>query len=439
MKFKLAALLSLALLMAQPGIAATVELTPRTHQALQRGDYPLLGELEKILQQVSVLRQLPVREPVLVDLMHRQELFDLLSQQLREEVQPQEIQAEQALYTRWAMLPAGFDYLRFMLDLYTEQIGGFYDPKRRQLYLMKGLHLVQMDQELLMAHELTHALQDQHFGLVKFLKKSPQSNSDQQLAYMSLIEGDASLAAAEYIAGRTNQFSFLDVLGSVFNAARMTLSFEKLRQAPHFIRESMTFPYEQGLRFVQFLRQKRGWSWEAFHRLYRYPPNSTEQILNPQKYLDGEQPQPIQSILKDVLPATYRLISQGVLGELGWRQYFSSILESSQARRAARGWGGDQYQVLETEEKRQCFVFITQWDTAADAREFAEAYALSLEKRLPKGITTQPLSQVQVFRHQANDYSLIFCQERRCLVMENFPEFTQRNLQGLTYAFQGLD
>lgn len=422
--------MALVLLLGQPGLAATVELSARAQ--MQQGDYPLLGELERILDQVSRLRQLPVREPVRVDLMNREELFALLSQQLKEEVQPEEIRAEQALYTRWGMLPPDFDYVGFMLGLYTEQIGGFYDPKRRQLHLMKGMSLTEMDQELLIAHELTHALQDQHFGLQKFLEKGDSSNSDRQLAQMSLIEGDASLSSGEYIASQVQKkFNLIDTLSSVFNAVHMNLSFQKLRQAPQFIRDAMVFPYEQGLRFVRSFRQSEGWSWEEISTLYHNPPASTEQILSPDKYLDGEQPQRITSRLGSLLPGKHRLISQGVLGELGWRQYFLSVLEPAQARTAAHGWGGDQYQVLESDSGKLRFVFQTQWDTPADAREFATAYALSLQKRLPKSIKTQPLPQMQVFRHAQQDYSLISCQHSHCLVMEALPALAQHDLQRL--------
>jgi len=406
-----------------------VKLSPRAQSQLQAGQYGLLDEVSEVLANVSNLRNLPIKETVQLDIMGRDELYQKLNDQIQQDLLPDEIRGEQALYIRWGMLPENFNYLDFILGLYTEQIGGFYDPKTRQLFLLKNMGLSSMDQELLVAHELTHALQDQNFGLNQLMEKSKEANSDRQLAHMALIEGDATLTSTEYIAGlMQKKFNLLDMLGSFMNAVKMNISFEKLRQAPRFIRESMLFPYEQGLKFMQAFR-KEGWSWEDMKVLYQNPPQSTEQILSPEKYLDGEKPLElkISDGLMKLQPKARRL-TQGVLGELGWRQYFRHYLEPAEAKQASQGWGGDQYQVYELPDQRSRLGFFTVWDQPQEAQEFVQAYLQTLKKRYPEKSTIQTSAGDMLLQVQADDWIFISVKGARAMIFEGLARLSEAEL-----------
>lgn len=376
----LAALLSALMLPAGAFASPMVELAPDSKQS--GNGFQELRQVETILKAVSRLRALPVLRPIQVGLLDRKQLQTKLTEQIQAEIPPGKLRGEGALYQQLGMLPPGFDYAQFLLDLYTEQIGGFYDPATRELKLIKGSSLTGLDQQLLISHELTHALQDQRYELKQFM--NPKSdNDDRSLAVMALIEGDATVSSSEYIQAQTSQKGFqglLEVLGSAFNAARQIPGYEKFRSAPAFIRDSLTFPYDQGSQFVNAFRQQ-GWSWSDLDTVFRHPPQSTEQILHPNAYLNGEPPVDFQFSLQPLLSGSKQLTGS-VWGELGYRQYLTQHLDWQVAKAAASGWGGDRYEVLET-PAGLVFGLYSVWDSETEAQEFFQAWRQSLAKRSP--------------------------------------------------------
>src|SRR5690606_29869422 len=152
---------------------------------------------------------------------------------------------------------------------------------------------------LVLAHEITHALQDQNFELLE-LGVEDHENGDRQLALMAIIEGDATLLMSEYMIEHASPFGLLSELPSL-----LTMSQEELDRAPVAIRESLMFPYLRGVQFFMDLAGRvpaddddaepfavalqPGWR----SRVFLNPPISTEQIMHPEKYLRGEAPEPI--------------------------------------------------------------------------------------------------------------------------------------------------
>ncbi len=369
-----------SLLLLQPVLAAPlVELTPEAKQNTS-GAFKELKQIEKILSDVAKLRDLPVKRPIQIGVLDRSQLEKTLAKQINEEIPANKIKGETALYRQLGMLPKDFNYQKFMVDLYTEQIGGFYDPKTRELNLIKGTPLTGLDQQMLIAHELTHALQDQHYELQKYLSQGSE-NDDQNLARTSLIEGDATVTAMEYIQQRAENKpvqGLFEMLGSVVNSARQMQSFEKFRSAPKFIQESLTFPYDQGSQFVNAFRQD-GWSWSDIKLLYTNPPNATEHILHPSTYLEGQAPQPVNFSLKNYFKGS-TVLTGSVWGELSYRQYLAHHLDWREAKDAAQGWQGDRYEVLETPQGK-VYGFFSRWDNPEEAKAFFSAWRKSLSKR----------------------------------------------------------
>jgi hypothetical protein len=424
--------LSFSFTMSAQASQAGIELSERAQSLSQKGEYPLLQNVGSILEKVSKIRQLPIRENVKVDTLSRPELLKFLQTQFESELDPKVVSGEKALYTRWGLFTEDFDYAEFVLSLYTEQIGGFYDPKTRKLFLLEGMPLARLDQEVLVAHELTHALQDQSFNLTKYLEPSPKEpNSDRQLSIMAMIEGDASLTSSEYVQTlMKDKLNLMDVLGSVVSAVRMNFSFEKLRQAPRVLRDSMIFPYEQGMQFVQSFRN-RGWSWEKINQLYKTPPLSTEQILHPSKYLKAENPQALNFKSESVLPGKAQLLTQGVMGEFGWRHYFLNYFENSEAKASARGWAGDYYQVFKDSAQQTRLIFSTLWDSPEEAHEFALSYAKTLQLRYPSLPAVTSFTPIKLIRRTPIDNFLIFQQGSHCLIAEGLPAISQAELKKL--------
>src|SRR5690606_7000088 len=240
------AFLSLCLLTTPAQAFPLIELAEEARQDARSGAFKELNQIESILKGMVEIRELELKRPVQVNTLNREQLQNNLIAQIERDIPPERIAAEEQLYKHLGLLKPEFDYRQFLIELYTEQIGGYYDPKTQELRLIKGAAMTGLEQQMLIAHELTHALQDQHFELTQYLDPQNQ-NDDQTLAHMALIEGDAMVAATEYIQQRASQrpvLGIFEAFGSLLSAVRMTQNSAKFMSAPAFIKASMLFPYE---------------------------------------------------------------------------------------------------------------------------------------------------------------------------------------------------
>ncbi|MBF2055542.1 MAG: hypothetical protein IGS03_18990 [Candidatus Sericytochromatia bacterium] len=426
MSFKRRILTCLSLLLLSAGSALgapLIELAPEARADLASGSFKGLEKIEQILETMSTLRALPVKAPVQVNTLNRQQLEKALIAQIERDIPPERIAAESDLYKHLGLLAPDFDYRAFLIALYTEQIGGYYDPKTRQLRLVKD-NLTGLENEMLIAHELVHALQDQHFDLQQYLDPEAR-NDDRTLAQMALIEGDATAAATEFVQQRLEQkplSGLLDSFSSLLSAARMSTRFETFNKAPAFIRESMLFPYQQGTQFVSQFRSK-GWNWEDMAELYDRPPACTRHILHPQDYLNQIEPIAVSAALENILPQD-SLRARNVLGELGYQQILKHHLDASQARAAVTGWRGDSYQIYalpgsSASVSQNLFVFSSIWQKEAQAASFAKAWQKAQQIRMP-ALTPDP--QMAGLYQADRQRRLIWQHKHGVLILENLPD-----------------
>lgn len=365
-----------------------IELAEEARQNAADGSFAEINHVEEILRDMIQIRGLELKRPVQINTLNREQLQKKLVSQIDTEVPPEKIAAEEDFYKSLGMLAPDFDYRQFFIDLYTEQIGGYYDPKTKELRLIQGAAASSLEQKLLIAHELTHALQDQHFSLEQLMdSQGEEDDDDAVLAQMSLIEGDATVAATEYIqlsVQRESQKnplgSFFNTLGSVWSAVKAQQRFATFRSAPRFIQSSLTFPYEFGARFINHYRS--AWEWSQFSQFYTQPPRSTEEILHPALYGSEVAPQAI-SEARLRFDKT-RPVSSNVWGELGYLQYFQHYLDRKQAFEAAEGWNGDRYAVYRLHNRPgPVLAFASHWDSLQDAQEFTQAWKDSWKIRFP--------------------------------------------------------
>jgi hypothetical protein len=243
---------------------------------------------------------------------------------------------------------------------------------------------------------LTHALQDQHFDLRRF-EHWPKGDSDAELAAHALIEGDATLAMVMYISS-----SPMRALSFLKSVTAMGVDTKELDQAPRVVRESLLFPYQEGLNWTRAVYKAGGWAGvsQAFTTL----PQSTEQIMHPEKYLAHEAPVKVEladltkalnesgrakptapaSATSSKTPVSWRRIVSDVNGEWGTYLLLDQFLKSpAESHRAAAGWAGDRYAAYESSNGKISFVSAIVWDTDNDAREFFAAYSKRVELRYP--------------------------------------------------------
>jgi hypothetical protein len=280
-------------------------------------------------------------------------------------------------------VPPDFDLRGLLLDLYSDQILGLYDDEKDTLYVVTeaaqdGLDLLA---ELTFAHEFTHGLQDEHFDLNTFVDED-QLNDDQILARMSLVEGDASLAMTQYVMAHLNDLTSEDL--AALESEELQGSQDALEAAPAIIRETFTFPYLSGLEFVSALYQE---GWDAVDAAFADPPQSTEQILHPEKYFLRDEPELVViPPLTDTLGAGWQFVEADTLGEFQLDLYLEQQVDGATANLASVGWDGDQY-ALYAKDRADVLVFVTAWDSPTDREEFVEAYTQYAEGKYGQAAT----------------------------------------------------
>ena len=327
-----------------------------------------------VLKETSELRELSVLKTVKSGAQSRADIERMIIRNLDSDTTPAEMHAAEMVLRAFGLAPQDFEYRPFLIKLLKEQVAGYYDPKAQQFYLADWIDLD--GQKPVMAHELTHALQDQHFNLKRF-EKWPKGDSDAELAAHALIEGDATLAMTLYMAKNPLvALAFIRSLGS------QGIATEQYNQAPRALRESLLFPYEEGLAWATQVYKRGGWDMVsgAFSKL----PQSSEQILHADKYFSNEAPQKITlPEFKSFLGPSWKRIDYDVNGEWGCYLVLDEFLNNAtESKRAAAGWGGDRFVLYETGKPGEIFIAqLTAWDTPLDAKEFFDAYAQRIVKR----------------------------------------------------------
>src|SRR5271167_2618223 len=150
---------------------------------------------DEVLQQVSKITGLKQLTPVKKTLRSREEIRAFVIREMDEDKNPAERYAGARSAEAFGLIPKGFDLDNFMVDLLTEQIAGLYDPKAKEFYIADWIPLD--DQRAVMAHELTHALEDQSFHIDPWIKGA-RPNDDAELARESVSEGTAMAAMVDY-------------------------------------------------------------------------------------------------------------------------------------------------------------------------------------------------------------------------------------------------
>lgn len=372
-----------------------------------------------MLKETSELRELSILKSVKSGAQSRAEIERMVIKNLDAETTPAEMHAAEVLLRVFGLAPKEFAYRSFIIKLLTEQVAGYYDPKAQQFYLADWIELE--GQKPVMAHELTHALQDQHFNLKRF-ENWPKGDSDAELAAHALIEGDATLAMTLYMAKNP-----LVALAFIRSLGAQEIASEQFKQAPRALRESLLFPYEEGSAWATQLYKRGGWEMvsQAFTKL----PQSSEQILHAEKYFSYEAPQKLTlPDLQSALGPAWKKLDYDVNGEWGCYLILNEFLnDAEESKQASVGWGGDRFALYETGKPDEVFVAqLTAWDTPLDAQEFFNAYARRTAKRYPDAKELKP--DDNRFEWQTSTGKVVMeLRGSRVAIVEGVPSSTDAN------------
>jgi hypothetical protein len=332
--------------------------------------------MSKIESQVIGIRGLQPTDPVERDLITAEKLEEIVTTDFFSEYTDEDARKDVLILSALGLLPEEFELKQFYNDLYSEQIAGFYDSEEKEMYVVQGTGFGGYE-KMTYAHEYTHVLQDQIYGLEEGLgldEESCEADSERCAAVTALIEGDATLTELLWFRSYATEQDYED-----YNKAFEDFESPVFDSAPPYMAADLYFPYEYGYIFVQLLYNDGGF--DAVDAAYQDVPLSTEQILHPEKYPDDKPLTVKLPDLTEVLGEGWTLYDENVMGE--WYTYLilnkayekAYRLSESIAEEAAAGWGGDAYAFyLNDATDEVVFVMDAVWDTMDDAGEFADAF-----------------------------------------------------------------
>lgn len=349
--------------------AATAQTLVKINQA----------EINQILRQLAGITGFKIRHPVACDLISKEKVNEFLHQRVKEVTTPEDLRAEELTLKKFGLVPQDFNLAQATVELMTEQAAAFYDYHGKKLYITDSTPSAMRQPALV--HELAHALADQNFGLEHFIRQS-RKNDDSSVARLAVMEGQASWLMTEYMARRMGR-SLKDspeALKSFVNTMQATPeSFPVFENAPLYMRETLVFPYTQGLIFQQAVFERMGKA--GFSVVFRGPPSSTAQVLHPAKYFDRESPSnPKLPPVK--LGRGYKTLITGSMGELDHAILLRLYADGQQAETVSPHWRGGSYALHENRSKKSLVLaYASEWEDASAAAEFFRLYHQVLQKK----------------------------------------------------------
>jgi hypothetical protein len=373
-----------------------VKITPQQAEEL-------FHSVDEILEFDSKQTGLPIKHEVKRKLTSRDEVVAYLTKHVDDE-DTQRLRRSELVLKKFGLLPRDFNLETFLVALLREEVAGYYDPKTKTVNLLEWVPME--EQEPVMAHELTHALQDQSFGLNKWMQKGDKDlakikrdltpndieNDESDDAREAVVEGQAQAMMFQYALAPSGHsiVDSPDLVDAMENETTTGTSTTKVfNEAPIFLQESLTFPYSYGMEFVIKLMRKGGKD-QAFTAVLKNPPHTTRQIMEPETYLSGERIEPIgipdfKRDFKD-----YQKFDVGAMGEFDVAVLAQQYAGKPMSKHIYPEWRGGYYYAATSKQAPAAgssvttslgLLYVSRWSNPEAASEFAGIYAHSLKER----------------------------------------------------------
>ena len=317
---------------------------------------------------------------------------------------------EQAELTmkKLGFLPREFNLRDFLVKSTGQQIAGYYDDETKTISL---LNWVPADrQQPILAHELTHALQDQNYDLANWMKAAvkpenkEEENNDGAIARKAVVEGQAMVVYVDYILAPVGR-NMIDTPGLIYQmeepAVKAVQDSQMLHDAPMILREAGTFAYNEGLIFEGELLQKGGKKM-AFQGAFQRPPRNSHEILQPEAYINAEKlPPTAVPDLKQLIGEEYEVFDSGGIGQLDVRAYLKQYGERRNADDISSAWQGGAYAAFQKKKAGAegtpttsdlATIYVSRWKTSQAAARFARFYASTVSKRYQTAKAQDPVA-----------------------------------------------
>src|ERR1700756_118135 len=349
-----------------------VKITPRQAEEL-------FHSVDEILDFDSKQTGLPIKKEVKRKLTSRDEVVSYLTKHLNDE-DTKRLRRSELVLKKFGLLPRDFDLQTFLVALLREEVAGYYDPKTKTVNLLDWVPIE--EQEPVMAHELTHALQDQSIGLQKWMKRGDKDlaeikkdptpadieNDEIDNAREAVIEGQAQAMMFQYaIAPTGHTITSSPALVGAMEEETLTgtAGTKVFNDAPIFLKESLTFPYTYGMDFVIKVMQAGGKD-RAFAAVLQNPPHTTRQIMQPEMYLSGEKIEPMRvpdfkHDFKD-----YKKFDIGAMGEFDVAVLMDQYVGKKLSKKVYPEWRGGYYYAAKPKADDNAplgLLYISRWSS----------------------------------------------------------------------------
>jgi hypothetical protein len=357
-------------------------------QARQPGDSESPLNPDEIFQQMSRITGLPIKGSLKKERVSKAEVEKYLRENLAAEYTPAQMHGQEAALKAFGVVGPDFNLQSFLVSLYTEQAAGYYDPRRKTMFMADWVEPDQ--QKMVLAHELTHALQDQNFDLWKFMHATSEDD-DATAARQALVEGYATLAMIQAMLGSIpiEKVPSLDAMMDQVVNQQMT-EYPIFSKAPFFLRFQVLFPYAQGMHFVHEGLIEAGW--KRLNEVFLNPPATTKEIFQPDLYFkppdnSSRPPAALELPPPAVLEheSSLKLVESNSMGELGYYALLGQLLSQDEAAKIGKSWMADRYLVYEGPTPGQFMLIArSRWKNEQAATDFCGDYRKIIEDRWPE-------------------------------------------------------
>ena len=431
---------------------------PETHITRAQAK-ELFSSVDQILKFASSDTGLAIKQNVKRRLTTRDAVEKFLVEKMNEDKDTKRMERSEIVLEKFGLLDRGFALRPFLVGLLKEQIAGFYDNKTKTVNLLDWIDVD--TQKPVMAHELTHALQDQRVDLEKWGDNSVEgiaqnaaadtrhlATDETDTAREAVLEGQAMVTYLDYglLPSGQSVLTYPDIVQKVNDSPAADEDSPLLLKAPKVLQESLLFPYRDGLTFEATLLKDHG-AGAAFAGTLDRPPDSSWEIMNPRAY---EQKRTATRLrMPDVHPlldADYTPYDIGVMGALDVKMLGEVLGDKGAGADCAVAWDGGLYYAAQSRSAKTdaeqaktgsvALMYLSQWKTPAAATAFAKLYAGGLKKKYSKvNADAASTPDAQVYATEEGPV-LIATVGREVFVSESFPLPLARKLQVLLTSAQ---